>query len=104
MRRRTLAAFGSGVGLPGYRVEGGGVSTLVPGEVSHDEGPHTHPDPEIFLILSGSGRVHIDGTAEDFSAGDVLIVEAGEDHHLEAVSEVVTTWLHLEPVDGVGAE
>ncbi|WP_157244599.1 cupin domain-containing protein [Nonomuraea typhae] len=98
MRRSTLAEYGGGVTLPGYRVESGGVSSLAPGEVSHARGRHTHPDPEIFLILSGAGRIHLDGRAEDFAAGDVLIVEPGEDHHLEAVTGVVTTWLHLEPV------
>lgn len=97
MRRGTLAEFGSGVGLPGYRVDSGGVSTLEAGAISHNKGPHTHPAPEIFLILSGSGRVHIDGETSAFAAGDVLIVEAGEDHHLEALDTVVTTWLHLEP-------
>ncbi|WP_327580491.1 cupin domain-containing protein [Nonomuraea sp. NBC_00507] len=96
MRRSTLAAMGAGVSLPGYRVESGGVSTLPPGRISHAKGPHTHPDPEIFLILSGTGKIHINGETSDFAGGDVLIVEAGEDHHLEAVSEVVTTWLHLE--------
>ncbi|TMR94642.1 cupin domain-containing protein [Nonomuraea basaltis] len=97
MRRSTLADMGAGVSLPGFRVESGGVSTLVPGEMSHAKGRHTHPDPEIFLILSGTGHVHINGEISEFTGGDVLIVEAGEDHHLEAVSEVVTTWLHLVP-------
>ncbi|MFB4283951.1 cupin domain-containing protein [Nonomuraea sp. MTCD27] len=87
----------AGVSLPGFRVASGGVSTLRPGQVSHAHEAHTHVDPEIFLILSGSGKVHINGEISQFSGGDVLIVEAGEDHHLEAVSEVVTTWLHLEP-------
>lgn len=90
MRRSSLAP-------PGYRVGSHGVSTLEPGEISHNRGTHLHPDPEVFLILSGSGLVHIDGQASPFAAGDVLVVEAGEDHHLEAVERVVTTWLHLEP-------
>ncbi|MER6945666.1 cupin domain-containing protein [Nonomuraea sp. NPDC000554] len=97
MRRSTLADWGAGVSLPGYRVDSGGVSTLASGHISHNQGPHTHPAPEIFLILAGSGHVHIDGETSPFAAGDVLVVEAGEDHHLEAVTEVVTTWLHLEP-------
>ncbi|MGN9843304.1 AraC family ligand binding domain-containing protein [Nonomuraea sp. H19] len=97
MRRSTLAEMGAGVSLPGFRVESGGVSRLQPGEISHARGPHTHADPEVFLILSGAGKVHINGNISLFSGGDVLIVEPGEDHHLEAVSEVVTTWLHLEP-------
>ncbi|MDR8413458.1 cupin domain-containing protein [Nonomuraea sp. 3-1Str] len=98
MRRSTLAEWAGGVSLPGYRVASGGVSTLPPGKVSHDEGRHVHPDPEIFLILSGTGRLHLDGEESGFAAGDVLVVDPGEDHHLEAVTEVVTTWLHLEPV------
>jgi quercetin dioxygenase-like cupin family protein len=97
MRRSTLAEFGGGVSLPGYRVGSGGVSTLAPGRISHDKGRHTHPDPEIFLILSGEGRLHLDGEPSGFAAGDVLIIDPGEDHHLEAVTEVVCTWLHLEP-------
>ncbi|MFI6319286.1 cupin domain-containing protein [Nonomuraea sp. NPDC050556] len=72
-----------------------GVSTLEPGEVSHDGGPHTHEGREVFLILSGSGVAHVDGTASPFAAGDVLVVEAGQDHHLEAVERVVTAWVHL---------
>lgn len=96
MRRTTLTELASGIALPGYRIESGGVSRLAPGQISHDRGPHTHEDPEIFLILSGSGRIHLDGAVSGYTAGDVLIVEAGEDHHLEAVTEVVTTWLHLE--------
>lgn len=97
MRRSTLADMEAGVSLPGFRVASGGVAALGPGQVSHAHGTHTHEDPEIFLILSGTGKIHLDGEISSFSGGDVLIVEPGEDHHLEAVSEVVTTWLHLEP-------
>ncbi|GAA0931424.1 cupin domain-containing protein [Nonomuraea longicatena] len=97
MRRSTLAEHPGGIGLPGYRIASGGVSSLPPGAVSHGNGRHTHPDPEIFIVLSGTGVIHLDGEPSAFAAGDVLVVEAGEDHHLEAVTPVVTTWLHLEP-------
>ena len=97
MRRSTLAAFGGGVSVPGYGIESGGVSALEPGEISHGSGRHTHPAPELFLILSGTGKIHLNDDISTFAAGDVLIVEPGEDHHLEAVSTVVTAWLHLCP-------
>ncbi|GAA4042005.1 hypothetical protein GCM10022248_05620 [Nonomuraea soli] len=90
MRRSSLCP-------PGYRIGTQGVSTLPPGAVSHAGRTHVHEGPEIFVIVSGAGVAHIDGTASGFAAGDVLIVEAGEEHHLEAVTEVVTAWMHLEP-------
>ncbi|MEQ7008988.1 cupin domain-containing protein [Actinopolymorpha sp. B17G11] len=93
MHKITLAQYRP---LPGYRVTSGGVAVLKPGEVSHPGRRHTHPDPEIFLILEGHGRIHIDARPVDIATGDVLIVEPGEDHHLEAADTVVTSWLHLE--------
>jgi mannose-6-phosphate isomerase-like protein (cupin superfamily) len=57
-----------------------------------------HADPEVFLVLTGHGRIVVDDVPAPFRAGDVLVVEPGEDHHLECVGPdpVVVTWLHLE--------
>lgn len=82
---------------PAYHVKDGGVAVLAGGERSHSEGHHEHATPEAFLILEGRGTAEIDGTATEIAAGDVLIVEAGEDHHLVSSvrSPLVTVWLHL---------
>lgn len=33
-------------------------------------------------ILSGKARIEVDGESHDLRAGDVVICEPGEDHHL----------------------
>jgi quercetin dioxygenase-like cupin family protein len=85
---------------PDHRVGEGGVTTLAPGERSHPQGRHVHAYPEVFLILEGSGTVEIDGTPTAIAAGDVLVVDPGEDHHLtaDAVAPLVTSWLDLVPI------
>jgi quercetin dioxygenase-like cupin family protein len=86
--------------VPDHRINEGGVATLAPGERSHPEGRHVHADPEVFLILEGSGTVEVDGTPTAIAAGDVLVVAPGEDHHLTAgaVAPLVMSWLDLVPV------
>jgi len=85
--------------LPGYRVEEGGVVVHAPGERSHPQGRHVHATPEAFLILAGRGSAEIDGVATGIGAGDVVIVEPGEDHHLVSApdQQLTVVWLHLEP-------
>jgi mannose-6-phosphate isomerase-like protein (cupin superfamily) len=92
----TLAAIGAGWGP----VTSGGISRYEgQGHRTHDEtGPHVHTVPEIFCIVAGSGVVELDGVPETpFVAGDVLIIEPGEDHHLisTGVDPLVFTWMHL---------
>ena len=84
---------------PGYVIERGGVSRYLAGERTHPEGHHVHTVPEMFLILQGSGVIEIDGAPTPFEAGDVFLVEPGEDHHLVSQGELplVSTWLHLQP-------
>ena len=85
--------------VPGHRVDSGGVAALAAGERSHPQDRHVHTSPEAFLILTGRGVVEIEGMATGITAGDVLIIEPGEDHHLvsSAQSPLVTVWLHLTP-------
>jgi mannose-6-phosphate isomerase-like protein (cupin superfamily) len=53
----------------------------------------------VFVILQGSGVIEVDGVGTDFSAGDVFVVAAGEDHHLVSQGELplVSAWMHLQP-------
>lgn len=104
MRKYKLADLtGNGTGpvfapvVAGHLVARGGVSSYEHGERTHPEGFHTHDVPEVFCVLQGSGLVEIDGATTPFEAGDVLVVEPGEDHHLISLGEVplVHAWLHL---------
>jgi quercetin dioxygenase-like cupin family protein len=85
--------------LPDHEADHGGVAVVAPGERSHPEGRHVHETPEAFLILSGQGTVEIDGAVTGIEAGDVLLIEPGEDHHLIGAPDrgLVTVWLHTAP-------
>ncbi len=58
----------------------GGVYVFKPGEMAHPE-PHVHEVNELFIFVQGSGVLPIDGVDHLIETGDVVLVEAGEDHH-----------------------
>ncbi|GIO92409.1 cupin domain-containing protein [Paenibacillus lactis] len=88
--------------LPGDYLCAGGLAFTKPGERSHtNDGPggldiHTHPDREAFIIIQGYGIMEVDGVEHVVTTGDVLIIEAGEDHHLRSSEDdpLVTLWCH----------
>ncbi|RYG47416.1 cupin domain-containing protein [bacterium] len=85
--------------VAGKRLYKGEVSFHKPGTVTHDaERPHVEVDQEVFLLLQGEGWIEIDGRREAVAAGDVLVIEPGEDHHLHSSHEnpLVNLWLHAE--------
>ena len=88
--------------VPGYHLERGGITRYEAGARSHPEGPHVHTVPEVFLILQGSGVIEIDGAATAIRAGDVLVVEPGEDHHVVSQGglPMLSAWMHLTPALG----
>jgi mannose-6-phosphate isomerase-like protein (cupin superfamily) len=91
--------------VPGYHLERGGITRYEAGTRSHPEGHHIHTVPEVFLILQGSGVIEIDGVGTPFRAGDVFVVEPGEDHHLvsRGTLPLLSAWMHLIPAEGVAA-
>jgi len=106
MKRYTLADFArpdEGLPhvaarlIPGARLCQGGLSFHRAGERTHDsEGRHTHDDHEVFVIMQGRGWIEIEGRREPIAAGDVLVIEPGEDHHVlgDAGHPVVNLWFH----------
>lgn len=62
-------------------ITGGGLFIFKPGEIAHPEAVHVHEVNEVFIIVQGKGILPIDGIDYPIEAGDVVIVEAGEDHH-----------------------
>ena len=83
----------------------GGLSFKKPGVRTHTaDGPdgadrHAHEDAEVFVILQGRAVMELDGERYPLRAGDVFVVEAGEDHHLvsDAEDPCVNLWLHAGP-------
>ncbi|NOU99986.1 cupin domain-containing protein [Paenibacillus planticolens] len=88
--------------LPGDYLSSGGLSFAKRGERSHtNDGPHgrdyhIHGDCEAFIILQGTGTMEINGSHTPVATGDIVIVEPGEDHHLNSSEEdpIVTVWCH----------
>jgi quercetin dioxygenase-like cupin family protein len=72
----------------------GGFHPFQPGEVAHPEPVHIHDVPEVFIVLQGKGILPIDGTDHPIQAGDVIVVEPGEDHHTRSSTDdpLVVAW------------
>ncbi|MBB6729448.1 cupin domain-containing protein [Cohnella zeiphila] len=91
--------------MPGSYLSAGGLAFERPGSRSHtNDGPdgtdrHVHSDCEAFLILQGRGTLELDEAFIPIVAGDVIVVEPGEDHHLIASEDdpPVVLWCHAGP-------
>lgn len=91
--------------LAGEYLCAGGLAFAKPGERSHtNDGPegrdyHVHADREAFIILQGNGVMEVNGAEHPVAAGDVVIIEPGEDHHLRSsdTDPIVTLWCHAGP-------
>ena len=91
--------------LPGEYLCAGTLSFKPPRLRTHSaKGPagadrHVHDDREAFVILQGKAVMEINGVPHSLVAGDVLIVEPGEDHHLvsDEFDPCINLWLHAGP-------
>lgn len=82
----------------------GGMSPKKAGTRTHDtgctcdncdgRGLHRHKDREVFIFLAGKGVVEVDGKDVPAAAGDIVIIEPGEDHHVRADEHCINLWLH----------
>jgi mannose-6-phosphate isomerase-like protein (cupin superfamily) len=75
----------------------GGIYYFKPGEKAHDTA-HTHDVAEVLFFIQGVGSVPIDGVVYPLKTGDVVVVEAGEDHRTESSVEdpLVCAWFLME--------
>ena len=62
-------------------------------------GPHRHPYDEIQFIREGRGLYHVDGQEFEASAGDILVIKAGEVHSFKCIGDgnLVQVDVHLSP-------
>lgn len=85
------------------RFEGGtlgtGVSVLFFSSDEIGAGPrlHWHPYDEVFIVTEGRVRYHVDGTAIEAGAGDVVLAPAGTHHRFENLGpgRLSTTDIHV---------
>jgi mannose-6-phosphate isomerase-like protein (cupin superfamily) len=75
-------------------VTGGGLYIFKPGETAHPEAVHVHEVNEVFIFVQGKGVIPINGVDHPVQAGDIVIVEAGEDHHTRSSENdpLVAAW------------
>ena len=80
------------------RIVSGGLYVFKPGEVPHPERRHVHDVDEVFIFVQGKGVIPIDGVDYPVQTGDVVIVEAGEDHHTRSSVEdpLVSAWYLMD--------
>lgn len=84
--------------LPDYlgdkKISHGGVYVFKPGETAHPEARHVHDTDEVFIFIQGRGVIPIDGVDYPVQTGDIVIVEAGEDHHTRSSVDdpLVAAW------------
>ena len=48
---------------------------------------HTHDGVELYMLISGHGIFHIEGTAYPLSPGDVLVMRPAESHYIELTGQ-----------------
>lgn len=70
----------SGVASP---VWGSAIASVRPAEATT---PHAHDEAETFLVLSGRGRMEIDGEADVLEDGDVVFIPKGKTHRFHNLS------------------
>jgi mannose-6-phosphate isomerase-like protein (cupin superfamily) len=89
--------------IPGQFFCQGGLAFSAPGERSHtNDGPggrdcHVHAeDQEVFFLIQGAGEIEIKGDRTPVRAGDIIVIEPGEDHHLISSTDnpLVVLWGH----------
>ncbi len=71
---------------------------LVRVPVGADIGIHTHTadNEEMYIIVSGSGRMHVDGEQFGIGAGDVIVNRPGGTHGLVNVGNIELTVVVVE--------
>lgn len=62
-------------------------------------GPHRHPYDEIQFVREGRGVWTVNGKTFESSAGDILVIKAGEIHEFKAIGDgpLVQVDVHLSP-------
>jgi mannose-6-phosphate isomerase-like protein (cupin superfamily) len=82
--------------VPGAYIARGALSFHPIGWRTHPEGEHVHPDREIFCIMQGQGEIEIDGRREPIHAGEVLVIEPGEEHYIigDPDHPIINLWFH----------
>lgn len=83
--------------VPGRYIMHGGLSFHPVGWRTHPEGNLRRGYHEIFAIVEGEGEMEIDGRRGPIHAGEVLVIEPNEEHHVigDPDHPVVNLWFNF---------
>jgi quercetin dioxygenase-like cupin family protein len=100
VRQEDLPFVGSSHQFVGADQGGVGISVfLLEAKPGAGPGPHRHPYDEVQFIRSGRGLYTVNGMEFEASAGDCLVIEAGEIHGFKCIGDqpLVQVDVHLSP-------
>ncbi|HEU4642569.1 MAG TPA: cupin domain-containing protein [Gemmatimonadaceae bacterium] len=100
IRQEELPFRGSSHNFVGADNGDVGVSVfLFNGQPGSGPGPHRHPYDEVQFIREGRGRYVVNGEEFEASAGDILVIKAGEVHSFKCIGDgpLVQLDVHLSP-------
>jgi quercetin dioxygenase-like cupin family protein len=60
---------------------------------------HRHAAPEIYYVLSGAGRVEVDGKDYSATAGSAIFIPGGALHAFSNTGAVTIAFVYVFPVD-----
>lgn len=87
--------FASGI-VPGKRIAGGGLNFHAKGQRTHAaEERHVHEHEEVFFFVQGKAVLELDAQRVPVQAGDVIVIEPWENHHIVADAENPTINFHF---------
>jgi quercetin dioxygenase-like cupin family protein len=73
-----------------------GVAEIPPGATL---ARHRHAAPEIYYLLSGTGRVEIDGQDYPATAGSAIFIPGGALHAFHNTGAITLAFVYIFPVD-----
>ena len=100
VRQDDLPFRGSSHHFVGSDHGGVGISVfLLNAEPGRGPGPHRHPYDEVQFIREGRGLYVVNGEEFEATAGDILVIKAGEVHSFRCIgdSPLVQVDVHLSP-------
>ena len=85
-----VGADNGGVGISAFLL------SALPGS---GPGPHRHPYDEVQFVREGRGLYVVEGQEFEVSAGDILVIQAGEVHSFRCIGDtpLVQVDVHLSP-------
>jgi quercetin dioxygenase-like cupin family protein len=73
-----------------------GVAEIPPGA---ELARHRHAAPEVYYLISGAGRVEVDGQGYDVAAGAAVFIPGGAEHAFANTGDRPISFVYVFPVD-----